>query len=263
MALLGSAVALSRWSCSHYERRTPSREALIGTAGASTATFTSTLAVLLVATGAGAAHGGFAAFVLAVVCGFIAFCLWVELVVRASAIAIAALFIPLALAGAVWPATAAWGRRLAEVLGTLILSKVAIAGVFALAINEIGTPNGLTGLIQGTALLLLATFAPWALLHLIPAVRDRRDLPARGARGRATRWPQWPSLISPIMWARDGAGFSPPSDPEFRWRSPARLTPRSFEHILPTSKRRFRRWVARRRADPATSDDGSSGADHG
>jgi hypothetical protein len=211
LALIGSAIALEVVVLALQATDSLS-EALIGTAGGSTSSFTSALAVALVATGGGAASG-FAAFVLAVVCGFIAFCLWVELVVRSSAIAIAALFIPLALAGAVWPATAAWGRRLGEVLGALILSKVAIAGVFALAINEIGSPNGLTGLIQGTSLLLLATFAPWALLHLIPAVETGAISQLEGLGGRATR--------SAAMAASDlaghvgdGADFSPPGEPQ-------------------------------------------------
>jgi hypothetical protein len=211
LALIGSSIALELVVLAL--RATDSiAEALLSAAGGSTATFTSALAVALVTTGGAA--GGFAAFVVASVCGFIAFCLWVELVVRSSAIAIAALFIPLALAGAVWPSTAAWGRRLAEVLGSLILSKVAIAGVFALAVNEIGSPNGLTGLIQGTSLLLLATFAPWALLHLIPAVEVGAISQLEGLGGRAVRAAGFATGDLVDRASGSSTGFTPPLEPQ-------------------------------------------------
>jgi type IV secretion system protein TrbL len=185
IALIGSAIALELVVLA-LSATDGLSQVLLGTASTATSRFTNALAVALLASGTGSASG-FAVCVLAGICGFIAFCLWVELVVRSSAIAIAALFIPLALAGAAWPTTAGWARRLGEVLGALILSKLVIAGVFALAINEIGTPNGLTGLIQGTALLLLATSAPWALLHLVPAVETGAMAQLEGMGARATR----------------------------------------------------------------------------
>jgi type IV secretion system protein TrbL len=212
VALIGSAIALELVVLGLQATDSLS-QALIGSAGTATATFTKALAVALVASGSGPASG-FAIFVLSVICGFVAFCLWVELVIRASAIAIAALFIPLALAGAAWPVTAGWSRRLGEVLAALILSKLVMAGVFALAINEIGTPDGLTGLIQGTALLLLATFAPWALLHLVPAVETGTIAQLEGLGGRITR--------AAVTGASDlgdqvggvAAGFSAPLEPQ-------------------------------------------------
>jgi type IV secretion system protein TrbL len=212
VALIGSAIALELVVLGLQATDSLS-QALIGSAGTATATFTKSLAAELVASGAGPTSG-FEVFVLSVICGFVAFCLWVELVIRASAIAIAALFIPLALAGAAWPVTASWGRRLGEVLAALILSKLVMAGVFALAINEIGTPSGLTGLIQGAALLLLATFAPWALLHLVPAVETGTIAQLEGLGGRMTR--------ASAMGAGDvadhvgggAAAFSPPLEPQ-------------------------------------------------
>jgi type IV secretion system protein TrbL len=230
VALIGSAIALELVVLGLHVTDSLS-QALIGSAGAATATFTKALAVALVASGGGPASG-FAVFVLSVICGFVAFCLWVELVIRASAIAIAALFIPLALAGAAWPVTASWGRRLGEVLGALILSKLVMAGVFALAINEVGTPNGLTGLIQGTALLLLATFAPWALLHLVPAVETGAIAQLEGMGGRATR--------AAAMGAGDigdhvggaVAGFSPPPEPQIPMAEPTPTDTPDFRAYL-------------------------------
>jgi hypothetical protein len=212
VALIGSAVALELVVLALQATDSLSA-ALIGTAGASTATFTKALALALVVGGA-EPQAGFAIFVLAVICGFIAFCLWVELVVRASAIAIAALFIPLALAGAAWPVTASWARRLGEVLGALILSKLIMAGVFALALNELGTPSGLSGLIQGASLLLLATFAPWALMHLIPAVEAGAIAQLEGLGGRATKAAALGAADLGDHVGESAAGFSPPTVPQ-------------------------------------------------
>jgi hypothetical protein len=212
VALVGSAVALELVVL--FLQATDSlSQALIGSAGASTATFTKALALALIVSGTGPA-GGFAVFVLSVMCGFVAFCLWVELVVRASAIAVAALFIPFALAGAAWPVTASWARRLGEVLGALILSKLVMAGVFALALNEVGTPNGLSGLIQGTSLLLLATFAPWALMHLIPAVETGAIAQLEGLGGRATKAAALGAVDLADHVGGAASGFSPPLVPQ-------------------------------------------------
>jgi hypothetical protein len=231
VALVGSAIALELVVLGLQATDSLS-QALIGSAGAATATFTKALAVALVASGGGAASG-FAVFVRSVACGFVAFCLWVELVIRASAIAIAALFIPLALAGAAWPVTASWGRRLGEVLGALILSKLVMAGVFALAINEIGTPDGLTGLIQGTALLLLATFAPWALLHLVPAVEGGTIAQLEGLGGRVTRAAAMGTSDVADHVGGSTAGFSPPLEPQL-----------PMADTTPTDSPEFRAYLA-------------------
>jgi hypothetical protein len=73
--------------------------------------FLSQLAAMLV--GPLAVVSGFAGFLVAVLAAIVAFVLWLELVIRSAAVAVAALFIPLALAGAIWPATGHWIRRLA------------------------------------------------------------------------------------------------------------------------------------------------------
>ena len=100
----------------------------------------------------------------------VAFVLWLELAVRSAAIAAAALFLPLALAGFAWPATAHWARRLGETLAALVLSKLVIAAVLALAAGLLGSSSGLAGVVEGIALLAVAAFAPFALLKLVPAI---------------------------------------------------------------------------------------------
>ncbi|HLG91973.1 MAG TPA: hypothetical protein VKY15_03210, partial [Acidimicrobiales bacterium] len=66
----------------------------------------------------------FVGFVASLLIAVGAFVLWLELVLRAAAIYVAVLFLPLALAGLVWQATWHWSRRLAETLAALVLSKL-------------------------------------------------------------------------------------------------------------------------------------------
>jgi hypothetical protein len=125
---------------------------------------------------------------LAVVFG--ALMVWVELLIRAAAVYVAVLFLPLALASLAWPAIAHWCRRLVDTLVALVLGKFVIVAVLSLAAGALagGTasvPGGGTGagaggsgpgspgggfaaVLGGAALLLLAAFAPWALFRLLP-----------------------------------------------------------------------------------------------
>lgn len=153
-------------------------------AGLDTGHFLSTVAVGLTAT-PGTSQAGTPAFVLflggvAVVFG--AVMVWVELVIRAAAVYVAVLFLPLALASLAWPSIAHWCRRLVDTLVALILGKFVIVSVLSLAAGALAggtgsTPSGATGsgggggfadVVGGAALLLLSAFAPWALFRLLP-----------------------------------------------------------------------------------------------
>lgn len=112
----------------------------------------------------------FGSFLLVLTASAVGFLLWIELAVRSAAIAAASLFLPLALVGTAWPATAHWPRRLGETLAALVLSKLVIAAVIALAAGLLVSPNGVSGLVEGVALLAVASFAPFALLRLVPIV---------------------------------------------------------------------------------------------
>jgi hypothetical protein len=145
---------------------------------------------------------------LAVVVG--AVLVWVELLIRAAAVYVAVLFLPLALASLAWPAIAHWCRRLVDTLVALILGKFVIVSVLSLAAGALAggtgsTPSGATGsaasasaasasaasasaasafssastssgggsftaVLGGAALLMLSAFAPWALFRLLPFV---------------------------------------------------------------------------------------------
>jgi hypothetical protein len=102
-----------------------------------------------------------------------AFALWIELAVRGAAIYLAVLFVPLVIAGTIWPATARYARRLTETIAALVLSKLVMVGALSLAAGALSgvlAHGELGSLVDGLALLLLAVFAPYSLLRLMPFV---------------------------------------------------------------------------------------------
>jgi len=126
---------------------------------------------------------GFGQLVLVLVVALVAFMLWIELAVRSAAVAVATLFLPLALAGLVWPATAHWARRLGETLAGLVLMKLVMAAVLALAGGALAADaGGISSVVEGVALLGLTTFAPFALFRLIPLMEAGAALHLEGAR---------------------------------------------------------------------------------
>jgi len=125
------------------------------------------------AAGKGGTSATFAIMAVALVMVVGAFMVFIELAVRDAAVYVALLFLPLALAGLVWPATMRWTRRLAELLAALILSKFVIVAVLSLAASALAAGLGGAGLgvlVSGAGMLLLAAFAPYALLRLAPVV---------------------------------------------------------------------------------------------
>ena len=96
--------------------------------------------------------------------------LWLELVVRAAAIYVAVFFMPLALACYVWPATMAIARRTLELLAALILSKFIIVATLTLGAAAIRGGPSADNAVIGSAILLIAAFAPFCLLRLAPVV---------------------------------------------------------------------------------------------
>jgi hypothetical protein len=96
--------------------------------------------------------------------------LWVELLIRAAAVYVIVLMLPLFFAALVWPARRIWAMRAVELLLALILSKFAIVAVLALGGAALGhtTVPSVTQMLAGTTLIMLAAFTPWALLRLLP-----------------------------------------------------------------------------------------------
>jgi hypothetical protein len=117
-----------------------------------------------------------------------------ELLVRAAAVYVVVLMLPLAFAAMVWPARRIWATRLVELLVSLILSKFVIVAVLSLAGAAFaGSNTGISQLLTAMALLLLSAFAPWALLRILPftelaagaAGMLRSELPHAGGRALA------------------------------------------------------------------------------
>jgi len=113
----------------------------------------------------------FLAFLVGAFTAGAALALWLELLVREAAVYVIVLMLPLAFAALVWPARRVWAIRAVELLVALILSKFAIVAVLSLggaAISNSVSGHSITGAVAGGALVLMAAFAPWALLRLLP-----------------------------------------------------------------------------------------------
>jgi hypothetical protein len=169
---------------------------LLSSAGVDTTNLLSPVSGALVGTGLVApAVPAFVLFIGGLLVAVMSLALWLELVVRAAAVTVATLFLPLALAALVWPAVSHWCRRLADTLAALILSKLVIAAVLSLAVGALagglgvgasGSGGGFAAVISGIALLVVATFAPFTLLRLIPAIESGAISHLEGNRHRAT-----------------------------------------------------------------------------
>jgi hypothetical protein len=138
-----------------------------------------------------------ASFVLLLVALLVAvasFTLWLELLVRAAAVYVAVLFLPMALATLVWPSVSHWCRRLVETLTALILSKFVIVATLSLAAGAVasGTAgtgdagSGFSSVLAGGALLVVASFVPFAILRLIPLAEAGAIGHLEGVRQRST-----------------------------------------------------------------------------
>lgn len=125
---------------------------------------------------------GFLGIVMLLVFLLGALLVWIELVVRASLIYLLVAFAPLALAARVWPAARGVTRKLCELGIALIVSKFAIAlalglGAAALAGGGPADPGvgteaalGLSSLLAGGSLMLMAAFTPFVVLRLLPVL---------------------------------------------------------------------------------------------
>jgi hypothetical protein len=177
LLLTGVAVALVRVGLAVTDAMSAK---VLSSAGVDTNNLFSGLTVFFAGSGAsGPAVPAFVVFLGGLLVSLAALVLWLELVVRAAAVSVAVLFLPLALAALVWPAVAHWCRRLADTLVALVLSKFVIAAVLSLAAGAVagglglsgsGDSGGFSAVVTGIALLVIATLSPFTLLRLVPAV---------------------------------------------------------------------------------------------
>jgi hypothetical protein len=127
-------------------------------------------------------------FVVGSVVFLAAVALWMEMVLRAAAVYIAVLFLPLGLAAFVWPATAPITKRFVEILVAVIGSKFVIVATLTLGEGFVAHPGAsIDDTVTGAAILLLAAFAPFAVLRLVPLVEASAMAHLEGASRRPGR----------------------------------------------------------------------------
>lgn len=189
-------------------------DAVAGGSGADVTHLLSGVTTGLVAATADPTIAGFVLLLVALLIAFAAFVLWLELLIRAAAVYVAVLFLPLALATLVWPAVSHWCRRLVETLGALILSKFVIVATLSLAAGAVssGTAgggahgSGFSAVLAGGALLIMGTFVPFAILRLIPAVEAGAVGHLEGLRQRGTAAVTRPARTAASFALQEGLG---------------------------------------------------------
>ncbi len=113
--------------------------AVAGGSGADVSSLLTAVTTGLVAAAADPTIASFVLLLIALLVAVAAFVLWIELLIRAAAVYVAVLFLPLALATLVWPAVSHWCRRLVETLAALILSKFVIVATLSLAAGAVSS----------------------------------------------------------------------------------------------------------------------------
>jgi hypothetical protein len=134
----------------------------------------------------GLSHSTFLVFFIGLLAVAATLTLWVELLIRSAAVYVIVLMLPLFFAAFVWPARKVWAVRAVELLVALILSKFAIVAVLALGGAALGhtlVPSA-TQFLEGTTLVMLAAFSPWALLRLLPLHELAGGLQGLRSQGR-------------------------------------------------------------------------------
>jgi hypothetical protein len=139
-----------------------------------------------VATGPADPTGAGASLLVVLLAGLLAFIIWIELAVRAALVLLLAAFVPLALSGLFWSATARWTRRLLESLAAVLLAPLVITMVMVLATATLLAPSGTgtQGIDQASvalALLFLGTLGLPLTFRIIPHVVEAAVVTGAGA----------------------------------------------------------------------------------
>ena len=180
----------------------------------------------LVAGDASAIQGSpFFAVVIGLFAVMAALALAVELLIRAAAVYVVVLMLPLAFAAMVWPARRIWAVRMVELLVSLILSKFVIVAVLSLAGAAFhGGQPGISELLTAMALLLLSTFAPWTLMRILPFTEL-----AAGAGGMIRQELPHPREIASRVTSNAAGTAESAMELPARMRSQARQTEAGFD----------------------------------
>jgi hypothetical protein len=157
----------------------------------------------------------FVVFLTSIVGAFAAFFVWLELLAREASIYVVALFLPPTFATAIWPRWSGALRRACELLVVVISSKFVIVTIIALAASLVAEKDGsaIQPLLLASALMLLACFAPFMLLKLVPFAEGAMSAAygRRSASGGAISGLQLAYEAQMIRnMARSNMGASPP-----------------------------------------------------
>lgn len=114
----------------------------------------------------------FASFLMALVMALAALFVWFELILRAGVVYVAMMFLPLFLATMIWPATASWVRRLVQLIAAAILSKLVIVATLSLGLSALASGDGVSSVLAGAGMFLIAAFSPFVLFSLIPLAAE-------------------------------------------------------------------------------------------
>jgi hypothetical protein len=158
----------------------------------------------------------FVSFLVAIIGAFAAMFVWIELVARDASVYVVSLFLPMALAASIWPRWSGALRRTGELLVVVISSKFVIVSVIALAAGLLADKEqGVEHLLAASALMLLACFAPFMLLKLVPfaegamaSAYGRRS--ASGASLSGMQLAYEANMVTNMARSNWGGGASPP-----------------------------------------------------
>jgi hypothetical protein len=96
---------------------------------------------------------------------------WAVFIIRKALIIVAAVFAPIAFGGAPADATRGWVRRWVEFTLAMVFSKLVVVLIFTIALSLLahsgGDWTGLSNLMTGLLLLILASFSPWMVFKLV------------------------------------------------------------------------------------------------
>lgn len=129
---------------------------------------------------------------IVVLCATVVSCaslaLIVEMIVRASAIYIVVLFIPVIFAISIWPRLSRIATRLIETLFALIFSKFVVVAVLVLGASELEaglSKDRFTDIVVAMAMLIVAALSPYSMFRLLALVEISSLAAFEGHRQRA------------------------------------------------------------------------------
>lgn len=138
---------------------------------------------------------------------------WIELIMREAALYIVVLFMPLGCVISIWPPAKRVAKKMAILLCVVIFSKFAILVIFAFGATVLakgGSTDGVTGVLSGAAIMLLAAFSPMVLLKLLPF--DEIDSVSRPTMSSAAQMHVGSMMRGAIN--RGGSSGGPPGPPQ-------------------------------------------------